>query len=175
MPRSRLLWRAFTSKHRSNCVTFSTSSFSRSKMPKYKFSHLPLSTRGPIECAVNGSVLLNTPYFNRGSAHTAAEREEFNLTGLLPQSVQTLEQQTNRAYQQYSTRPDDLAKNTFLTSLKEQNAVLYFKVSIPQFRLRGCFVLFLGSSIDPHIRSRGIGNDTSTMHVLMISSSCRTI
>ncbi|KAI1164669.1 malic enzyme [Nemania serpens] len=97
-------------------------------MSPSKFPHLPLSTRGPIECAVNGSVLLNTPYFNRGSAHTAAEREEFNLTGLLPQSVQTLEQQTKRAYEQYSTRPDDLAKNTFLTSLKEQNAVLYFKL-----------------------------------------------
>ncbi|KAJ8122715.1 hypothetical protein O1611_g9775 [Lasiodiplodia mahajangana] len=97
-------------------------------MPTSKFSHLPLSTRGPIECAVNGTVLLNTPYFNRGSAHTPEEREEFNLTGLLPQSVQTLEQQTKRAYEQYSTRPDDLAKNTFLTSLKEQNAVLYFKL-----------------------------------------------
>ncbi|KAI0097873.1 malic enzyme [Nemania sp. FL0031] len=97
-------------------------------MSKSKFSHLPLSTRGPIECAVNGTVLLNTPYFNRGSAHTPEEREEFNLTGLLPQSVQTLEQQTKRAYEQYSTRPDDLAKNTFLTSLKEQNAVLYFKL-----------------------------------------------
>ncbi|KAI1182960.1 malic enzyme [Nemania serpens] len=97
-------------------------------MPESKFPNLPLSTRGPIECAVNGSVLLNTPYFNRGSAHTVAEREEFNLTGLLPQSVQTLEQQTKRAYQQYSTRPDDLAKNTFLTSVKEQNAVLYFKL-----------------------------------------------
>ncbi|KAI0509133.1 malic enzyme [Xylaria bambusicola] len=93
-----------------------------------KFSHLPLSTRGPIECAVSGTVLLNTPYFNRGSAHTAEEREEFNLTGLLPHSVQTLEQQVERAYQQYSTRPDDLAKNTFLTSLKEQNAVLYFRL-----------------------------------------------
>ncbi|KAF2970052.1 hypothetical protein GQX73_g3566 [Xylaria multiplex] len=93
-----------------------------------KFSHLPLSTRGPVECAVTGTVLLNTPYFNRGSAHSAEEREEFNLTGLLPQSVQTLEQQVKRAYQQYSTRPDDLAKNTFLTSLKEQNAVLYFRL-----------------------------------------------
>ncbi|KAI1424492.1 malic enzyme [Xylaria sp. FL1777] len=92
------------------------------------FSHIPLSTRGPIECAVTGTVLLNTPYFNRGSAHTAEEREEFNLTGLLPQSVQTLEQQVKRAYEQYSTRPDDLAKNTFLTSLKEQNAVLYFRL-----------------------------------------------
>ncbi|KAI1350762.1 malic enzyme [Xylaria sp. FL0043] len=93
-----------------------------------KFSHVPLSTRGPIECAVTGTVLLNTAYFNRGSAHTAEERREFNLTGLLPQSVQTLEQQVKRAYEQYSTRPDDLAKNTFLTSLKEQNAVLYFRL-----------------------------------------------
>jgi len=96
---------------------------------KSKFSHLPLSTSGPIECAVKGTVLLNTPYFNRGSAHTVEEREEFGLKGLLPQSVQTLEQQVSRAYQQYSTRKDDLAKNTFLTSLKEQNAVLYYRVS----------------------------------------------
>ncbi|RYP55710.1 hypothetical protein DL771_012451 [Monosporascus sp. 5C6A] len=93
-----------------------------------KFSHVPLSTSGPIDCAVTGTVLLNTPYFNRGSAHTLEERHEFNLTGLLPQSVQTLEQQVARAYQQYSSRHDDLAKNTFLASLKEQNLVLYFKL-----------------------------------------------
>ncbi|KAI0397432.1 malic enzyme [Xylariaceae sp. FL0594] len=99
-----------------------------SQSKKSKFSHLPLSTSGPIECAVRGTVLLNTPYFNRGSAHTAEEREEFGLNGLLPQSVQTLEQQVSRAYQQYSAQKDDLAKNTFLTSLKEQNAVLYFKL-----------------------------------------------
>ncbi|KAI0160707.1 malic enzyme [Xylariaceae sp. FL1272] len=96
--------------------------------PKSKYSHLPLATDGPIECAVNGSVLLNTPYFNRGSAHSAEERKDFNLSGLLPQSVQTLEQQTERAYQQYQSRQDDLAKNTFLTSVKEQNLVLYFKL-----------------------------------------------
>ncbi|TGJ78545.1 hypothetical protein E0Z10_g10222 [Xylaria hypoxylon] len=95
---------------------------------KSKFSHLPLSTRGPVECAVTGSVLLNTPYFNHGSAHTSQERKEFNLTGLLPQSVQTLDQQVKRAYEQYSSRPGDLAKNIFLTSLMEQNAVLYFRL-----------------------------------------------
>ena len=93
-----------------------------------KYSHLPLSTSGPIDCAVTGTVLLNTPYFNRGSAHTLEERDAFNLSGLLPQSVQTLEQQVTRAYQQYITRRDDIAKNTFLTSLKEQNLVLYFRV-----------------------------------------------
>lgn len=110
-----------------NHATFHTTS----RMPanaKSKFSHLPLSTSGPIECAVTGTVLLNTPYFNRGSAHSAEERREFNLTGLIPPGIQTLEQQVERAYQQYTSRHDDLAKNTFLTSLKEQNLVLYFKV-----------------------------------------------
>ena len=34
-----------------------------------------------------------------------------------------------RAYQQYSSRPDALAKNTFMTSMKDQNEVLYYRVS----------------------------------------------
>jgi malate dehydrogenase (oxaloacetate-decarboxylating) len=82
-------------------------------------------------------MLMNHPYFNKGSAFTKEERMEFELSGLLPPSVQTLEQQVQRAYEQYSSRPDDLAKNTFLTSMKEQNEVLYFKVGlhpIPHWR-----------------------------------------
>lgn len=93
-----------------------------------RFGHLPLSTCGPLECALKGTVLLNHPFFNKGSAFTKEERRDFELAGLLPQSVQTLEQQAQRAYEQYSARPDNLAKNTFLTSLKEQNKVLYFRV-----------------------------------------------
>ncbi|EAQ93852.1 hypothetical protein CHGG_02087 [Chaetomium globosum CBS 148.51] len=96
--------------------------------PKPKFGHLPLSTSGPLECALKGTVLLNHSYFNKGSAFTKEERRDFELSGLLPQSIQTLDQQVQRAYEQYSARPDDLAKNTFLTSMKEQNEVLYFKM-----------------------------------------------
>jgi malate dehydrogenase (oxaloacetate-decarboxylating) len=90
-----------------------------------------LSTKGPLECSLKGTALLNHPYFNKGSAFTKEERRDFELSGLLPPSIQTLEQQVQRAYEQYSTRPDDLAKNTFLTSMKEQNEVLYFKVGPP--------------------------------------------
>jgi malate dehydrogenase (oxaloacetate-decarboxylating) len=97
--------------------------------PHPKFGHLPLSTSGPQDCALVGSALLNTPYFNKGAAFTAGEREEFKLTGLLPQNVQTLEQQVKRAYQQYSMRADDLAKNTFMTSMAGQNVVLFYRVS----------------------------------------------
>lgn len=93
-----------------------------------KFAHLPLSTEGPVECALSGAALLNTPYLNKGSAFPAQERRQFNLTGLLPQNVQTLEEQVKRAHQQYLNQKDDLAKNTFLASLKEQNEVLYYKV-----------------------------------------------
>lgn len=96
------------------------------KNPKY--GHLPLSTSGPLECALVGTMLLNHSYFNKGSAFPADEREAFNLTGMLPQRVQTLEQQAHRAYEQFSSRPDNLAKNTFLTSMKDQNQVLYYKV-----------------------------------------------
>lgn len=94
-----------------------------------RFAHLPLSTKGPLECALKGSILLNHPYFNKGSAFPKEERRDFELSGLLPQGIQTLEQQAERAYEQYSSRADDLAKNTFMTSMKEQNHVLYFKVT----------------------------------------------
>lgn len=93
-----------------------------------KFQNLPLGTSGPLECALKGTVLLNHSYFNKGSAFTKEERRDFELSGLLPQNIQTLEQQVQRAYEQYSARPDDLAKNTFLASMKDQNDVLYFKV-----------------------------------------------
>ncbi|KAL8690443.1 MAG: hypothetical protein Q9218_004117, partial [Villophora microphyllina] len=92
-----------------------------------KFGHLPLSTSGPEECALTGAALLGSPYFNKGSAFPSEEREAFKLYGLLPPNMQTLEQQVERAYQQYSSRTDALAKNTFMTSMKEQNEVLYYK------------------------------------------------
>lgn len=109
-----------------------------------KFGHLSLSTSGPQKCALTvgcqpshstfidismqGSALLTSPYHNKGSAFPLNERQDFKLYGLLPPSVQTLESQVERAYDQYSARQDPLAKNTFLTSMKDQNIVLYYKV-----------------------------------------------
>jgi malate dehydrogenase (oxaloacetate-decarboxylating) len=102
--------------------------------PKYKqhrhplFGHLPLSTSGPLDCSLSGVAVLRNPYFNKGTAFTREERDEFDLHGLLPPNIQSLEEQLERAYAQYSTRPDPLAKNTFMTSMREQNAVLFYRV-----------------------------------------------
>ena len=42
--------------------------------------------------------LLNDPFLNKGTAFTMEEREEYNLTGLLPPFVQTIEEQARQAY-----------------------------------------------------------------------------
>lgn len=44
--------------------------------------------------------------------------------------MQTLEAQVVRAYDQFQSRQGALAKNTFMTSMKDQNVVLYYKVYI---------------------------------------------
>ena len=111
---------------RPSCIANMSTNSKDQKNPK--FGHLQLSTSGPLETALTGNALLRSPYFNKGSAFTKEERETFKLHGHLPQNVQTLEEQVKRAYAQYSSRPNDLAKNTFMTSLKEQNEILYYKV-----------------------------------------------
>ncbi|KAJ4309889.1 NAD-dependent malic enzyme, mitochondrial [Neodidymelliopsis sp. IMI 364377] len=115
-----------------------------------KFGHLPLSTSGPQKTTLTviafqplgrtrtdtqqGNALLRTPYFNKGTAFTANERATFKLHGLMPDNVQTLDEQVRRAYEQYKSRPSDIAKNTFMTSLKEQNEVLYYKLILDHLK-----------------------------------------
>ncbi|KAK4554241.1 NAD-dependent malic enzyme, mitochondrial [Recurvomyces mirabilis] len=91
-----------------------------------KYSHLALSTSGPMDCALEGSSLMQTPYLNKGMGFPANERQQFGLDGLLPSAINTLDEQCQRAYEQYKSRSTALGKNTFMTSMKEQNEVLFY-------------------------------------------------
>ncbi|KAJ9633376.1 NAD-dependent malic enzyme, mitochondrial [Knufia peltigerae] len=97
-------------------------------MAPSKFSHLPLATSGPQDCALTGTALLQTPYMNKGTAFTNEERKEFGLSSLVPARVNTLDEQVKRAYEQFQARRTALGKNTFMTSLKDQNEVLYYRL-----------------------------------------------
>lgn len=77
---------------------------------------------------MTGNALVQTPYLNKGSAFSKSEREAFDLTGLLPTRINTLEEQVQRAYEQFHTHRTPLGKNTFMTSLKDQNEVLYYRL-----------------------------------------------
>jgi malate dehydrogenase (oxaloacetate-decarboxylating) len=75
-----------------------------------------------------GRTLLRDPRMNRGTAFTMEERRALGLEGLLPSGIQTLEQQSSRAYEQYQTQASDLAKNEFLAALHDRNEVLYYRL-----------------------------------------------
>ncbi|KAK6344717.1 NAD-dependent malic enzyme, mitochondrial [Orbilia javanica] len=97
-------------------------------------SKSPIKIQEELECALTGKALLNSPHFNKGSAFTAEEREAFQLNGLLPTAIHTLEQQTKRAYEQYQSYEHPIAKNQFLQSLRDQNEVLFYRLILDHLK-----------------------------------------
>ncbi|MFE4968809.1 NAD-dependent malic enzyme [Streptomyces sp. NPDC056660] len=81
-----------------------------------------------IETTARGRAVLSQPRLNRGTAFTREERQSLGLVGLVPSAVLTLEQQAERAYQQYAAQPTDLAKNVNLTALHDRNQVLFYRL-----------------------------------------------
>jgi malate dehydrogenase (oxaloacetate-decarboxylating) len=75
-----------------------------------------------------GRALLRDPRLNRGTAFTAHERAALGLEGLLPAGVLSIDDQARRCYAQYRDQADDLARNTFLASVRQRNEVLFYKL-----------------------------------------------
>ena len=77
---------------------------------------------------LTGLNLLNTPFLNKGTAFTKEERAKYGITGMLPSTVQTLEQQSVQAYGQYLSKQTDLEKRIFLMNLFNTNRTLFYKL-----------------------------------------------
>jgi malate dehydrogenase (oxaloacetate-decarboxylating) len=75
-----------------------------------------------------GHALLDNPFRSKGTAFTDEERAQFGLLGLLPPQVETLEQQTQRAYEGFQTRASPLDKHIFLRALQDTNEVLFYRL-----------------------------------------------
>ncbi|GAA3253340.1 Malolactic enzyme [Lactococcus lactis subsp. lactis] len=70
--------------------------------------------------------ILNNPFLNKGTAFTMKERQELGLIGLLPPTVQTIEEQAEQTYEQYLTKPSDLKKRHFLMEIFNTNRTLFY-------------------------------------------------
>lgn len=77
---------------------------------------------------LTGLNLLNNPFINKGTAFTKEERAKYGITGMLPSTVQTLEQQSVQAYGQYLSKQTDLEKRIFLMNLFNTNRTLFYKL-----------------------------------------------
>ncbi len=70
--------------------------------------------------------ILNNPFLNKGTAFTMKERQELGLIGLLPPTVQTIEEQAEQTYEQYLTKPSNLEKRHFLMEIFNTNRTLFY-------------------------------------------------
>lgn len=80
--------------------------------------------------AINGFELLFEPILNKGTAFSEDERMKFGLLGLLPPHVETLEEQTSRAYEALQAEPTDIEKHIYLRSLQDTNETLFYNLTI---------------------------------------------
>jgi malate dehydrogenase (oxaloacetate-decarboxylating) len=79
-----------------------------------------------IETAMSGYELLNDPLLNKGTAFSDAERDEFELHGLLPPYVTSLDLQVGRRHDALQQPSSDLLKYVFLRGLQDSNETLFY-------------------------------------------------
>jgi malate dehydrogenase (oxaloacetate-decarboxylating) len=82
-----------------------------------------------IETTLSGNGLLKHSFLNKDTAFSPKEREQFNLEGKLPSKIESLEEQTTRAYQQFKNQSDDFSKFLFLDALHNHNETLFYKLT----------------------------------------------
>jgi malate dehydrogenase (oxaloacetate-decarboxylating) len=79
-----------------------------------------------VRTALSGYELLNDPLLNKGTAFTEAERDAFELHGLLPPHVATLDYQVQRRLDAFRKLGSDMQKYVFLRGLQDTNETLFY-------------------------------------------------
>ena len=79
-----------------------------------------------VTTALSGYHLLADPLLNKGTAFTEAERDAFDLHGLLPPSIGVLDEHISRRLQVLRSFATDLERYSFLRGLHDLNETLFF-------------------------------------------------
>src|SRR5271165_3440551 len=83
-----------------------------------------------LQTSLTGYQLLADPLLNKGTAFTEAERDAFDLYGLLPPNIGTLEEQVSRRLQVLRGFETDLERYAFLRDLQDMNETLFFALLV---------------------------------------------
>ena len=82
----------------------------------------------PAEIDLRGSRLLASRLLTKDLAFRQGEREAFGLRGLLPDRVQTMEEQVELEWEHLSRKEDALEQYIGLAALQDRNATLFYGV-----------------------------------------------
>ncbi|HYL83047.1 MAG TPA: NAD-dependent malic enzyme [Candidatus Angelobacter sp.] len=83
-----------------------------------------------LEVALTGFGLINSPRLNKGTAFTDHERDLFELHGLLPPHVGTLDEQVDRRLHALECEPTPFTKYSFLRDLEDINETLFYALLV---------------------------------------------
>src|SRR5258708_8998352 len=73
-------------------------------------------------------LLLENPLLNKDTAFSQSERKTYHLEGLLPDVVETIDEQVNRVNMHLAVKPNDLERYIYMIGLLDRNETLFFKV-----------------------------------------------
>lgn len=79
-----------------------------------------------VPISYSGTSLLEQSLLSKGSAFSEEERHTLKLHGLVPQTVETIEEQAERIKAQYAPLKSDLEKHIFLRNLQDTNETLFY-------------------------------------------------
>jgi len=82
----------------------------------------------PAEIDMRGFRLLGARLFTKDMAFRQDEREAFGLRGLLPDRVQTIEEQVQLEWEHVARKDDALEKYIGLAALQDRNATLFYRL-----------------------------------------------
>src|SRR5271168_2728845 len=84
----------------------------------------------PVETALTGYELINTPLLNKGTAFSTEERDEFHLHGLLPPHIGSLDDQVARRMYVLRAFETNFERYAFLRDLQDTNETLFYAVVV---------------------------------------------
>ncbi len=103
-------------------------------MTRFEERRDPATGEPYLAVAARGARLKDDPLLNKGTCFTRAEREDLGLVGLLPPSIQTPEEQLQRAYENYLRADGDVRRYLFLAGLQDRNETLFCRLVLQHLR-----------------------------------------
>jgi malate dehydrogenase (oxaloacetate-decarboxylating) len=83
-----------------------------------------------LQVSLSGFNLINSPRLNKGTAFSEGERDAFDLHGLLPPHVGTLDEQITRRLHALERQPTPFSKYAFLRDLQDTNETLFYALVV---------------------------------------------
>lgn len=91
-------------------------------------------SEGFLETSLSDYHLLGDALLNKGTAFTEAERDAFELQGLLPPTIMTLEEHVSRRIQVLRSFETNLERYGFLRDLQDLNETLFYAVLVQHLK-----------------------------------------